>query len=224
MGLKLEVRDLVIRRKGSRAILDVAHLEVAPGEALVVRGPSGAGKSTLLFALAGLIKPDEGSVRWDDTQLFDLSDPQRAAFRRDTLGMVFQDHLLFEELSSHGNAALASLYEPRRRRQKIRSNAAALLDHLGIEKSTRDVTRFSGGERQRIAMARALSGGPKVVLADEPTASLDRKAADRLIDDLFALADRQRTLIIVSHDPAIHARAGRLASVVDGKLRTAARV
>lgn len=218
----LSVCDLVVRSASGRALLRVATLDVAPGDVLVVRGPSGAGKSTFLNALAGLLTPAEGSIRWGDTELVGMGDAARTAFRRKTLGLIFQDHLLFEELTSLGNAALPALYAPRAERAGIAEAARGLLQRLGVEAAGRPVTSYSGGERQRIAVARALAGDPPVILADEPTASLDRDSADRLIDDLFALAAEGRSLIIVSHDASVHARAARLASVVDGKLRVQA--
>lgn len=219
----LSVRDVAVRAADGRTLLEVAAFDVAPGDVVVVRGPSGAGKSTLLQVLAGLIQPAAGAVRWGDTELAAMAETGRAAFRRKTIGMVFQDHLLFDELTAFGNAGLAAAYAPRKERAAIKAQAGALLDRLSIPSGGRRATRYSGGERQRIAVARALATDPPVVLADEPTASLDRATADRLINDLFAYAGGQKTLIIASHDPAIHARAERLASVIDGKLRVAPR-
>lgn len=219
----LMVRDLAVRARDGQTLLEVAVFDVAPGEVVAVRGPSGAGKSTLLHVLAGLIQPSSGHVHWGETDLAGLQDQTRTAFRRKMIGMVFQDHLLFDELTAVGNAGLAAAYAPRAERAGIEHRAAALLERLGVAATGRRAARYSGGERQRIAVARALATNPPVILADEPTASLDRVTADRLIDDLFAYAGGQKTLIIASHDPAIHARAGRLASVVDGKLRVAAR-
>ena len=221
MSLSLSVRDLVVQSDRGRELLTVSALDLAAGETLVVRGPSGAGKSTLIYALAGLVAPHAGSIRWGEREIVGLSDAARSSFRRTSLGLIFQDHLLFEELSSFENAALPALYSPRAQRASIKSAAHARLDRLGIESDMRDVTTYSGGERQRVAVARAMACDPPVILADEPTASLDRAAADALIDDFFAMSAQDKTVIIVSHDPAIHARAPRLASVVDGKLRVA---
>lgn len=218
----LMVRDLVVRNASGRALLTVPSLDVAPGEALVVRGPSGAGKSTLLFALAGLITAAEGSICWGGLDLARLNDAARTKFRRETLGIIFQDHLLFEELTSLGNAALPASFAPRTERSGITNVAGQALERLGIEQGGRRATSYSGGERQRIAVARALATNPPVILADEPTASLDRASADQLVEDLFGYVGHGRTLIIASHDAAVHARARRLASVVDGKLRISA--
>ncbi|MEL7027255.1 MAG: ATP-binding cassette domain-containing protein [Pseudomonadota bacterium] len=223
-GMALKVRDLVVKGDQGRDLLSVANFDASPGEVVVVRGPSGAGKSTLLFALAGLIKPQTGSIRWGETDLVGMSDHARTAFRRTAIGFTFQDHLLFDELGAVGNASLAGAFAPRRNRSNHKAQATALLHHLKVSPEQRSVASYSGGERQRIAVARAMAADPPVILADEPTANLDREAANHLIDDLMALADRNRTVIIVSHDAALHARATRLASVIDGKVRVAARV
>lgn len=219
MGLPLSVSGLRIKGDDGRTILEATEFAVAPGTAVAVRGPSGAGKSTLLFALAGLLPIDQGSVVWGDTDISRLGEDGRAAFRRDHIGMVFQDFLLFEELSALANASLAGAYA-RKRRHGIASGAASMLERLGLgSSSSRTVATFSGGERQRVAVARALAGNPAIVLADEPTASLDRAAADALIEDLVRLArEGGKSLIIASHDHAVHERVDRIVEVADGRL------
>ncbi|MEM7399667.1 MAG: ATP-binding cassette domain-containing protein [Pseudomonadota bacterium] len=214
--LALSARDLVVKA-GGRVLLRAREFDASPGELTVVRGPSGAGKSTLLFALAGLL-PATGSIRWGGTELLTLSESERAAFRRNALGFVFQDHFLFEELSTSANAAIAACFSPSRARGELRRRSSALLDRFGLgETGGRRVGTLSGGERQRVAVARALAADPPVILADEPTASLDRDAADRLIDLLGALAeDDGRTVIAVTHDAALQARATRVIDLVDG--------
>lgn len=219
-GRRLTVHDLAVTGDDGRSILSVPRLEVAAGSAVAVRGPSGAGKTTLLYALAGLVPPSAGRILWDDEDIAGFGERARAAFRRRTVGFVFQEHLLFEELSAPGNAALAALYAASADRGTIRDRAAAHLSRLGLDGAdTRRSDSYSGGERQRIAVARALAADPDVILADEPTASLDRANADRLADDLVALAREEgRTLVTVSHDPALHARADRVLDIADGRL------
>ncbi|MBM7069911.1 ABC transporter ATP-binding protein [Actibacterium sp. 188UL27-1] len=214
----LEVRDMVVTSDRGRPILAVPRFDLAAGEAAVITGPSGAGKSTLLYAIAGLVTVAEGTVRWGETELSALGDAGRTAFRRDNLGFVFQDHMLFEELSALDNSALAAAYAPRRDRAALRAGAGQMLDHLGLKREGRGTHSYSGGERQRIAVARALASDPGIILADEPTASLDRATADRLTDDLLALSARGRSLLIVSHDPVLQARIGRKVQVLDGTL------
>jgi ABC-type lipoprotein export system ATPase subunit len=221
-GIALAISGLEVTGQGGRRILSVPHLEVPAGAAVAVRGPSGAGKSTLLYAMAGIIAPAQGCIVWGDTDIAERDDSGRAAFRRASVGFIFQEHLLFEELSALGNAAITALYAPRRDRRGIRDNAEGLLSRLGLGASAaRRSDTFSGGERQRIAVVRALAGDAPVILADEPTASLDRPNADALADDLMRLArDDGRTLVAVSHDPALHDRADYVIDVVDGRVES----
>lgn len=220
VGLALDITELRVTSDRDRVLLSLPDLAVAPGETLGVRGPSGAGKSTLLYALAGLAEHMTGAVCWGETDLVGLGAAQRARFRRDHVGMIFQDFMLFEELSAAANAALPALYAPRTARADWRARAEAHLTALGIEDSGRSVASFSGGERQRVAIARALAGAPEVLLADEPTASLHREAADRLIADLVALTHQEgRTLIAVSHDTALLDQMDRVLTVTDGQVQ-----
>ena len=218
-GLPLALRDLVVRGEGGRVLLDLPALDLGPGEALAVAGPSGAGKSTLLHALSGLIRPARGAVRWGATDIAALAEGPRTAFRGAHLGLVFQDHLLFDELDPLGNAALARGWAPRGERGAMRRRAASLLAALGLgEEAGRGVASFSGGERQRVAVARALAADPPVVLADEPTASLDRASAAALADVLMRLPEREgRTLVVVTHDEALIARVPRVLRLEGGR-------
>jgi ABC-type lipoprotein export system ATPase subunit len=218
MGLALSVRDLVVEGDRGRRLLRIGALDIPAGSRIGVRGPSGAGKSTFLYAIAGLIALKAGTVTWGEEAVSAKNASERARFRRDRVGMIFQDFLLFEELPALGNAALAASYASRSERGRIADGAAAMLAHLGLgDHADRAVDTFSGGERQRVAVSRALAADPPVILADEPTASLDRAAADRLIDDLANLAEtRGKTLIAVSHDSALHERMDRVIDIVDG--------
>ena len=219
MALALTIAGLAVTAASGRPLLGVPALGLAPGATLGVRGPSGAGKSTFLFALAGLTENATGAVCWGDTDLLALSSEARAGFRRRHIGMIFQDFLLFEELSAAANAALPGAYASRVRQPVIRRTADTVLARLGIAHGARTVESFSGGERQRVAIARALAADPGIILADEPTASLDRATADALIADLTALArDTGKTLIAVSHDPAVHARMDRVIEIIDGRI------
>lgn len=218
--LSLDVSDLLVTGEQGRRLLSVERLDVPAGTAVAVRGPSGAGKSTLIYALAGLLRPAQGSICWGDTDIARLSEAKSAAFRRDNIGFVFQDHLLFEELPPVRNATIASLYSRRRERDAIRTRGEDRLGRLGLDTAgKRRSDTFSGGERQRIAVARALATDPKILLADEPTASLDRPNADRLSQDLIALSREEgRMLVAVTHDPALHASVDRIIDVADGRI------
>ncbi len=222
MTLGLTIKNLTVVSASGRRLLDVPTLELAPGMCLGVRGPSGAGKSTFLMALAGLLDSAKGSIVWGDTGLLSLPPEARAQFRREHVGMIFQDFLLFEELSATANAALAGAYTSRKVHGDIEKTARGLLSRLGIDHGARTVESFSGGERQRVAVARALASSPAIILADEPTASLDRATADGLIEDLIALVREEgKTLVAVSHDPAVHRRMDRVIEIVDGRITTA---
>ncbi|SDI80183.1 ABC transporter ATP-binding protein [Alloyangia pacifica] len=219
MSLPLHVADLRLRSPRGRLLLDLPALSATPGALIGIRGASGAGKTTLLYALAGLLDRAEGSVRWGDTELLSLGSEGRARFRARNIGMIFQDFMLFEELGALDNASLTALFRPRSERPALRARARARLEALGLTDAERRVTSFSGGERQRVAIARAMAAEAPVLLADEPTASLDRANADRLIDDLVALVRTQgTTLIAVSHDPALLDRMDRVLTIEGGAL------
>ncbi len=217
--LPLEIRDLKVTARRGRALLSVDALTVAPGELVGIRGPSGAGKSTFLNAISGLADTASGQIRWGGTDLLSLTREARARFRLRHLGMIFQDLLLFDELSAQGNGAIAAMFAPAAERPAIRAAAGEALARLNLPTGPRAVASFSGGERQRVAVARALAGAPAVLLADEPTASLDRASADALIADLTGLCRaRGGTLIAVSHDAHLLAAMDRVLEIADGTL------
>ncbi|MBS1302014.1 ABC transporter ATP-binding protein [Loktanella sp. SALINAS62] len=219
-GLPLVVTDLDLRGIDGRPLVSLPRLNVTAGSSLAIRGPSGAGKSTLLHAFSGLVTPAGGRVVWGGTDIAGLSDSARTRFRRQNVGLIFQDFLLFEELGALDNASLSAAFAPRAERAALRDRAASWLNRFGLgQAGTRRADSFSGGERQRVAVARALSNDPAVILADEPTASLDRATADRLIDDLVALSqDSGRTLIVVTHDATLATRLDRVVTMADGRI------
>lgn len=216
MSLPLTVRDLRVRSAG-RDLLALDRLDLSPGSLLAIRGPSGAGKTTALHAMAGLV-PATGRLSWGETDLCSLSQSARTRFRGAHMGMIFQDFLLFEELTARDNALVGTAF--RADRAAMRPRVDALMERLGLASvADRGADRLSGGERQRVAVVRALAHDPGILLADEPTASLDRPAADALIDDLARLARVDgRTVIIVSHDAQVWAAADRLLTIRDGGL------
>ncbi|KAA8609255.1 ABC transporter ATP-binding protein [Salipiger aestuarii] len=218
-GLPVSVSGLCVTGAGGRVLLSVSSLALPPGALVGVRGPSGAGKSTLLYALAGLIAA-RGRVCWGDTDIMPLSAEKRARFRAGNIGMIFQDFLLFEELGAGDNAALSALFLPRAQRRELRARADARLSALGLgNHAGRSVASFSGGERQRVAIARAMASGAPVLLADEPTASLDRGTADRLTADLIGLVrGNGTTLVVVTHDARLIDRMDRVLTIADGAL------
>ncbi len=218
MGLALHVRDLTVASRRGRLLLTLPELDLPAGGLLGVRGPSGAGKSTFLNALSGLLDA-KGRVQWGETDIASLSPDRRTAFRAAQMGMIFQDFLLFEELSAEANAALTAQFAPAANRPGILSRARDRLSRLAVPSGARTVESFSGGERQRVAVARALASDPQVILADEPTAALDRTAADRLVADLVSLCrDGGKTLVVVSHDLHLLDAMDRVVTIEDGQV------
>lgn len=232
----LQIRDLCLNApKSSRRLLDIDVLDIPAGAFVAVTGASGAGKSSLLFVLAGLTAASAGLVRWNDTDLATLSGGARAAFRRRYCGVVFQDALLVDEMSALSNAAMPADWMPRATRARIEARCRERLIWLGIDpQDTKPVSSCSGGERQRIAMARALACDPPLLFADEPTASLDRQAADRLIGIVRDLGESlptpdgsehlARTRIVVSHDRALIDAADVVVELADGRIADASGV
>lgn len=219
-GLPLHVAGLEVRSPRGRLLLSVPALDVEPGLALGIRGPSGAGKSTLLFAIAGLLNRVSGRIAWGGMDYSGMTPAARAAFRADNMGIVFQDFLLFEELGALANVAIPALYRPSAERGAIRNRAAALLTRFGLKgELDRPVPSLSGGERQRVAVVRALAAEPRILLADEPTANLDREAGESLVRDLVARVRAHRiTLVVASHDEKLLAAMDRVVTIRNGAM------
>jgi putative ABC transport system ATP-binding protein len=187
------------------------------GEIVAVMGPSGCGKSTLLHCLAGMLTPDSGQVHFAGRRIDELPARDRAYLRRTVLGFVFQFGQLVPELPAVENIALPLLLEGRRRKHALAAAAPWLsrldLDGLG----ERLPGELSGGQNQRVAMARALVANPTVVFADEPTGSLDSVAADEVIELLVDASREQGTsVLVVTHEPRVAAYADRTVMVRDG--------
>lgn len=206
-------RDLVVDYQtvsGMVRALECAHLTVAAGTSLAVMGPSGCGKSTLLGLLAGLALPTRGTVNVGGAAITAMSPRERVNFRRATLGMVYQADNLLPHLTIEENVAM-QLAISGRDRTGPSDDPRAVLERLGLGGLGRRLPdHLSGGQRQRAAVARAVIHRPSVILADEPTGSLDAAAA-RLVIELLIDVQREigATMVIVTHDPAMAARADR---------------
>jgi putative ABC transport system ATP-binding protein len=215
---QLTVCGLRFRFPGQPAdLLRVDELALAQGQTLGIRGASGAGKSTLLHCLAGIEPIDSGRLRWGDDDLASLSPAALTRWRARRLGLVFQDFHLVEGLSALGNILLPTSFNGWRATAAQRQRAERLLERVGAP--NRRAELLSRGERQRVAVARALLGEPKIVLADEPTASLDpenREIISRLLLDL--VREHGATLIVVSHEAALLARLDRQLELIGGTL------
>lgn len=198
-------------------ILENLDLEVRSGEIVAVVGESGSGKSTLLSLLAGFEKPDRGQLVWDGEPTADWSENRWAAFRKESLGFVFQNYHLIPYLTAVENTGL-----PLRLLGKSDSETRArgLLEGLGLSKRQSHLpNQLSGGESQRVAIARALVHDPRLVLADEPTGSLDARTGAAVLDLLFSLLkERGQTALIVTHSSEVAARCHRVLTLRQGKL------
>ncbi len=199
--LALQVAGLELRR-GSRRVLAGVTFEASRGESLALMGPSGSGKTTILRAIAGLEPFDAGRILVETVAL-ERGDPARATLRalRHTVGMVFQFHCLFEHLTALRNVTLAPVHAHGVAPRAAEHRATELLRTLGVEHRAGALPReLSGGEAQRVAIARALAVDPRVLLLDEPTASLDPERRAELAELLRTLTGRNRTLVIATHD------------------------
>lgn len=198
-------------------ILDEINLSVPDKQFVSIVGPSGSGKSTLLGLIAGLDRPTKGSVAIAGTSLSELSEDQLAKLRREKIGMIFQSFHLIPTLS-----ALENIQVPLELRgdDAPEIQARQLLKAVGLlERKDHYPVQLSGGEQQRVAVARAYAGQPALLLADEPTGNLDSKNGKRTIDLLLGLhQDRGSTLLLVTHDTALAALADRMITLRDGKI------
>jgi putative ABC transport system ATP-binding protein len=192
-------------------------LDIPAGQVAAVTGRSGSGKSTLLHLAGAMDLPDSGTVTSGDLDLTRLRDRQRAAYRR-TIGFVFQRFHLLPALTALDNVLAPVL--PYRTGFDKRARAAGLLDAVGLAGREHDLpSKLSGGQQQRVAIARALISAPRLLLADEPTGSLDTATGTEVLDLLFALCtERGMTMLIATHDPALAARCDRRIELTDGQV------
>ena len=198
----------------SLEVLRGIDLTVAKGEILFLRGASGAGKSTLLYTLAGLERPLQGEVEFEQQALFSLKSDQLALLRNRSMGFVFQSYFLLPELTALENVKFPAMLAGKKSEEKARS----LLARVGLaERMDHLPSQLSGGEQQRVAIARALINDPTILFADEPTGNLDARTGASIIDLLLELTSQdQRTFIAVTHDPQLAARGDRELIIKDG--------
>lgn len=217
--LGLEIEGVAVRYPDLAApALDLPRLSVAPGESLAVTGPSGAGKSTFINVIAGLERATQGAIRWNGEDIGALSEVARDRWRARNVGLVMQDFHLFPGLSAEDNVLLPARFRHLRLPEGLRARARALLAEVNIDAGARRIGTFSRGEMQRVAIARALLSRPGVIVADEPTASLDAESARAVAELLTGLArEAGATLVVVSHDPLISDRLDRRVTLVGGR-------
>ncbi len=203
---------------GFTNLLDHAEWSLESGKQVALCGPSGCGKTSLLNLLAGIEQPASGSIRWGDVELSKLSARQQDAWRRDFLGLIFQQFHLFPHLSALDNVLLPTRFVALAPSAVLRERAQMLLARVGV-RAHADIALLSRGEQQRVAVARALLMSPAVVLADEPTASLDTATARTVAAMLRDLCREQRsTLIVATHDRDIASTFDAIYDVANGKI------
>lgn len=199
------------------SVLNDVTFSVGDGEFVVIKGTSGSGKSTLLSLLSGLDSPTSGRIFIEGTDITDLTEDELAPLRNETIGYVFQSFHLVPSLTALENVMFPA--ELRRDPQAL-AKAEALLVRVGLDQRGNNFPhQLSGGEKQRVAICRALINNPRIIFADEPTGNLDSKNGQAILELLLELQhERQTTLILVTHDDTIAARAERLITLVDGKI------
>jgi putative ABC transport system ATP-binding protein len=220
-GTIIEAREIVLSF-GETPALRGASLSVVKGEVLAVMGPSGSGKSTLLHCLAGILVPDSGAVSFDGERIDNLRESDRSRLRRERFGFVFQFGQLVPELTAEENVALPLLLDGVRRDEALRT-ARSWFSRLELDGLERHRTgEMSGGQSQRVALARGLVAQPDVLFADEPTGSLDSLTGELVMGLLTRTAREEgSTVILVTHEPRVAAYADREVIVRDGKVTSA---
>ncbi len=219
MPTPLVTLDSICKSFGPLQILKEITLSIHQGEITSIVGPSGAGKTTLLQIIGTLLKPDEGELSIDGVNPFALSAQRQAHFRNKQIGFVFQFHQLLPEFTAAENVAIPAMIAGMSKRQAL-SEAEQLLTQLGLaDRLKHRPAQLSGGEKQRTAVARALINRPTLILADEPSGSLDTQRKEELIELFFELRDQLgQTFLIVTHDEDFAQRADRTISLQDGRI------
>lgn len=205
---------------GTLQVLKGVNLEISKGEVVSIVGPSGAGKTTLLQLIGALDTPDSGAIFFGDDNICAMNSSRLAAFRNKHIGFVFQFHQLLPEFTALENIIIPALVAGRKR-SEAEAEAMQLLQVMGLEeRAHHKPAEMSGGENQRVAVARALINHPDVVLADEPSGSLDSKNKEELHRLFFDLRDRYgQTFVIVTHDEALASYTDRTLHMVDGVIQ-----
>lgn len=209
----------ITKAYGSLQVLKGVDFEAAKGEIVSIMGDSGAGKTTFLQILGTLERPDLGTLELNGEQVFMLSQKKLSRFRNENIGFVFQFHHLLPEFTALENVCIPG-FIGKRKRNEVETRAKELLDFLGLkDRMTHKPSAMSGGEQQRVAVARALINNPAVIMADEPTGNLDSKNAEELHRLFFQLRDEfQNTFIVITHNPELANLADRRMKMVDGLL------
>jgi putative ABC transport system ATP-binding protein len=204
MSFTLEVSSLNQTFKSesdySSKVLNDITFNISLGDKLLISGPSGSGKTSLIYSITGLLRPTSGITMWFGEDIWKLTEQGRDQWRKDKLGITFQEFHLVDELSALQNILIPATFSNWSMPKSIRERALFLLDKFEIKQYKRPVSKLSRGEQQRVAIARALVLDPPILIADEPTASLDEKNSNSVVNILSNFATENKVLIIVSHD------------------------
>lgn len=212
-----------IHRKFGKGDLEVSVLKgidmtVDEGEFVAIMGKSGAGKSTLMYQLSALDEPTNGEILIDNHDIIGLSEKERTRFRLNTLGYVFQDYALVPDLSARENVMMPLLMRNWKWKD-AEEKADAAIDAVGMSGKYHNLpSQLSGGEQQRVAVARAIAGEPKILFADEPTANLDSVSGTQIIELISELHKKGQTVVMVTHEPEYTTEVDRIVHIEDGKI------
>ena len=219
----LQIKDLKKTYQSGPLLVEVIkgiNLEIEKGEIVIIMGPSGVGKSTLLHLIGGLDKPSSGSISINGTNIFDLENSKLAHFRNTSIGFVFQFHHLLPEFTAMENLMIPGMINSSQP-EKLKSRVVELLEKVDlIERKDHKPSQLSGGEPQRVAVARALVNQPQLVLADEPTGNLDKKNSESLYNLILELnKSLNQTFVIVTHNEMMTRNANKVVELEDGKVK-----
>ena len=220
----IEIRNIVKKvNKGfenEKVILNHINFQIQKGEMVAIMGKSGAGKSTLLKILAGLEEYDEGKYYCDGHLIKQMSDKRMAEFRNQNIGIVLQEFALINEFNIFENVILPMEFKKNSRKSEMKQIANDLIDYIGLKgKEKQRVKTLSGGEKQRVAIARSLVNNPNIILADEPTGALDTENRESIMKLFCDVHNKGKTIIIVTHDKEIASQADRVLIIKDGIIK-----
>mgnify|MGYP006299011913 FL=1 len=219
----LEAKELSkvyqVSKENQKNVLKNVDLEIKEGEFVSVMGPSGSGKSTLLYNISGMDRMTSGSVRFNGNELSLLSEEDLSHLRLNKMGFVFQHIHLLKNLNILDNIILPAYLAKSSSRKEIKKRALDLMEKTGIrELANNDITQASGGQLQRVGICRALINNPDIIFGDEPTGALNSKAADEIMDILADINSSGTTILLVTHDIRVAAKAERVVFMLDGKI------